>query len=114
VDKPLLRNFVSGMMRVLGRSPASVVRLFAKGWPLVYQDLCDPHLIAAPDGQPTIRFGDISEAVRRYPNYLYCWHGACQGFALIAEVRGRVDFEIAEDRTWAEARFFWEEEAEVE
>jgi hypothetical protein len=109
VDRPLLRNFVSGMMRVLGRSPASVVRLFAKGWPLVYQDLCEPHLVATSDAQPIIRFADISSAVRRYPNYLDCWHGACQGFALIAQVRGHVDFEVGPDRTWAEAKFFWEE-----
>jgi len=109
VDRPLLRNFVSGMMRVLGRSPASVVRLFAKGWPLVYQDMCDPHLVATEDAQPTIRFAEIASAVQRYPNYLHCWHGACQGFALIAQVRGHVDFEVAPDRSWAEAKFFWDE-----
>jgi len=109
VERPLLRNFVVGMMNVLGRSPIAVVRLFAKGWPLVYQDLTDPQLIATPDGRPTIRFADISPAVQRYPNYLLCWHGVCQGFATLAGVRGHVSFEVAPDVTWAEAKFYWEE-----
>jgi hypothetical protein len=109
VDRPLLRNFVSGMLNVLGHSPVTVVRLFAKGWPLVYQDLTEPQIIATPDGHPTIRFERISPLVRRYPNYLLSWHGACQGFALIANVRGSVTFEVAPDKSWAEAKFFWDE-----
>ena len=79
VDRPLLRNFVSGMVKVIGHSPVSVVRLFAKGWPLVYRDMCVPKLIATGDSQPTIRFENIAPEVREYSNYLHCWHGACQG-----------------------------------
>ena len=109
VDRPLLRNFVSSMLKVMGRSPVSVVRLFAKGWPLVYRDVCEPTLIVARDNQPTIRFEDISPVVRTYSNYLHSWHGACQGFAFIAQVQGRVTFEVAPDLSWAEAKFYWDE-----
>jgi hypothetical protein len=109
VDRPLLRNFVRGMVAVLGHSPTSVVRLFAKGWPLVYQDLCEPQLIVTGDGHPTIRFDNIAPEVRRYTNYLHSWHGACQGFAHVAKVKGHVDFEVAPDLAWAEAKFFWNE-----
>lgn len=109
VDRPLLRNFVSGMVAVLGRSPTSVVRLFAKGWPLVYQDLCEPTLLATADGHPTIRFDNIAPEVRRYTNYLHSWHGACQGFAHVAKVKGDVSFEVAPDFAWVEAKFFWNE-----
>ena len=109
VSKPLLHNFVSGMIAVIGRTPVGVVRLFAKGWPLVYRDMCEPVLIAAADNQPTIRFENIAPAVRRYSNYIDCWYGACQGYAHIARVRGRVDFEVAPDLSWAEAKFYWEE-----
>jgi hypothetical protein len=111
VDRPLLRNFVYGMISVLGRSPISVVRLFTKGWPLVYQDLCEPKVIACADGQPTIRFENIAPEVRRYPNYLHSWHGACQGFAHVARVKGDVRFEVSPDFSWAEAKFFWHEDA---
>jgi hypothetical protein len=110
VSRPLLKNFVSGMVAVLGRSPTSVVRLFAKGWPLVYQDLCEPKLIAAVDGQPTIRFDNIAPEVRRYTNYLHSWHGACQGFAHVARVKGHVSFDVSPDFAWAEAKFFWNED----
>jgi hypothetical protein len=113
VDRPLLRNFVSGMVKVLGRSPTSVVRLFAKGWPLVYQDMCEPELIATPDGQPTIRFSKIAAEVRRYNNYLHSWNGACQGFAHVAKVKGSVRFEVAPDFSQAEAKFFWHDETEL-
>jgi hypothetical protein len=110
IDRPLLGTFVEKMLRVFGVSPVSVVRLLVKGWPLVYREICDPKLIAAADGQPTIRFENIAPAVRRYSNYLHCWHGVCQGFAAIAGVRGNVTFEVADDMTWAEARFYWEDE----
>lgn len=109
VDRPLLRNFVSGMMNVLGRSPVNVVRLFARGWHLAYRDMCEPQLIVAKDGQPRLRFENISPAVKRYPNYLHSWHGICRGFAQLAQVRGSVSFEVASDQTWAEVRFFWVE-----
>lgn len=112
IDRPLLRNFLASMVAVLGRSAASSVRVFAKGWPLVYRDLCEPKLIATPDAQPTIRFENIAPEVRRYPNYLHSWQGACQGFVHIARVRGDVHFEVAPDMTWAEAKFFWREEDE--
>lgn len=113
IDRPLLRNFLTGMIAVMGRSPTSVVRVFAKGWPLVYRDLCEPKLIATPDAQPTIRFENIAPEVRRYTNYLYSWQGGCQGFVHIARVQGDVQFEVAPDVSWAEAKFFWHEEDEV-
>jgi hypothetical protein len=109
LGRPFLRDFVIQMLKVIGRSPVSVVRLFAKGWSLVYRDLCDPVLIATADGQPAIRFENIAPAIQQYGNYLYSWHGACQGFAQIARVHGSVSFETAPDLTWAEAKFFWEE-----
>ena len=108
VNRPLLSGFVSNLIRLLGREPVSVVRGFAKAWPLVYRDLCEPQLIATSDGQPTIRFANLASELRRYPNYLDSWYGACQGFAHIAQVRGHVQFEVASDRSWAEAKFFWE------
>lgn len=113
IDRPLLRNFLNGMVAVLGRSPTSSVRLLAKGWPLVYRDLCEPKLIATPDAQPTIRFENIAPEVRRYTNYLHSWHGACQGFVHIARVQGHVRFEVDPNLEWAEAKFFWREEAEA-
>jgi len=111
MGRPLLRNFVSGMFRFLGRSPAAVVRIFAKCWPLVFQDLGETHLIATPDGHPTIRLENISPVIRRYPNYLITWHGISQSFTHIARVRGSVSFGVSPDFTWAEAKFFWEEDS---
>ena len=110
LGRPFLRDFVVQMLKVIGRSPVSVVRLFAKGWSLVYRDLCEPVLIATIDGQPVIRFENIDPSIKRYQNYLHCWHAGCQGFAQIARVRGSVAFEVAPDLSWAEAKFFWEEQ----
>lgn len=109
VKRPFLRTFVSGSFAVLGSSPVSVVRIFVKGWPMVYRNLCEPKLIATVDGQPTIRFENIVPEVRRYSNYLHCWHGACRAFTQLARVQGEVSFQVAPDLAWAEAKFFWHE-----
>jgi hypothetical protein len=108
LERPPLFSFVSRMVRELGRDPVSVVRLFAKGWPLVYRDMCQPVLIATKDGQPAIRFQNIAPAVRAHRNYLDSWHGVCQGFVHVARVRGSVAFSVAPDVSWAEAKFYWE------
>ena len=107
IERPLLGNFVSGMVRVFGRDPARVVALFPRGWSLVYRDLCTPRLLSGAGGQPVIRFENIAPEVRAYPNYLYSWHGVCQGFAHIARVQGNVEFSVAPDASAAEAKFYW-------
>lgn len=111
LERPFLRGFVAATLKVIGHSPVSIVRLFAKGWTLVYRDLCVPTLIASTDGQPVIRFEDIAPVVRKYPNYLDSWNGACQGFSDVARVSGNITFDVAPDTSWAEAKFFWEEPA---
>lgn len=108
IDKPLLKNFVSGMVMVMGRKPASVVTFFVKGWSLAYRNLCEPRLIECASGNPGIRFDDVAPYVRLYHRYFTSWEGTCQGFAHIARVRGNVKFRVAPDLSWAEAEFSWE------
>jgi hypothetical protein len=107
VDRPLLKSFVQGMVSVFGRDPARVVGLFPRGWPLVYRGCCTPVMLQGADGAPVIRFEGISPVVRKYANYLDSWHGACLGFAHIARVDGHVEFTVAPDVSYAEARFSW-------
>ncbi len=108
VERPLLGNFVSGMVRVFGRDPTRVVALFPRGWSLVYRDVCRPRLVSSAGAQPVIRFEEIAPEIRiSYPNYLHSWHGSCQGFAHIARVEGKVEFSVASDASVAEAKFFW-------
>lgn len=107
VERPLLGNFVSGMVRVFGRDPTRVVALFPRGWSLVFRDMCTPRLVSGAGGQPVIRFEHIAPEVGKYPNYLHSWHGSCQGFAHIARVQGTVAFTVSPDLSVAEAKFFW-------
>jgi hypothetical protein len=106
VERPLLRSFVSGMIKVMGREPAVVVTFFVRGWPLAYRDLCDTRYLDV-GGQPAIRFETIAPEVQKYSDYFASWEGACRGFAHIAQVKGYVDFMVAPDMTWAQARFTW-------
>jgi hypothetical protein len=112
VDRPLLRNFVAGMLTVMGRNPATVVSFFVKGWSLVYQDMCEPRLVSGESGYPIIRFENVPAAVRVHHNYLLSWEGACRGFAHIARVEGAVSFKCAPDRSWAQAEFSWDRRSE--
>ena len=108
VHKPLLKAFVSGMLTVVGRDPERVVGLFVKAWPLVYRGLCEPRLTTHDGGPPTIRFDRLAPEMRLHRNYFDSWDGVCQGFAHLAQVQGFVHFSIAQDVTWAEARFSWD------
>lgn len=106
IDRPLLRNFVSGMIAVLGRDPATVVGFLVKGWGLAYRDLCEP-VLDEMDGQPAIRFADVAPEVQRYSHYFASWEGTCRGFAHVARVRGDVVFSVSPQRDSALAVFYW-------
>lgn len=107
VDKPLLRSFVSGMVRMFGREPARIVGLLPKAWPLVYRDMGTVTLDASTPGDPVLRFSDIPRSVRAYPNYFVSWEGVCAGLAHIARVTGDATLVPAPDLSSAEVRFRW-------
>jgi hypothetical protein len=107
IERPLLRNFVAGMLVVMGRDPVRLIGLLVKGWSLVYRDLCAPQLSTTKQGEPVIQFCDIAPQVRAHPNYLSSWDGACQGFAALTQVRASVVFTAAPDCSSAEAKFSW-------
>jgi len=105
VDKPLLRTFVSGMLRVIGGSPARRVGLLPRGWGLVYRDFCT---LSVEDEGPegvTLVFDDLAPELRTYPSYLHSFRGVCEGFAIVAQIPGTLAFRTLPGLRRAEARF---------
>jgi hypothetical protein len=107
MDRPLLRTFVSGMVRILGNDPARVVSMVPKGWPLVFHDFCNVRFERGPADRVALVFDDIAPQVKKYPSYFHVWHGTMWGFARIACANAHVDFTVAKDMRSAEARFTW-------
>lgn len=104
-NRPVLRAFVSGMLKVVRINPARTVGLMITGWPLIYRDVCEPRELTSPDGYPVLRFDAIAPEVRRFPNYAHPWHGCCIGSVNITKVGAAVRFRTAPDFSWAEATF---------
>jgi hypothetical protein len=107
IDKPLLRSFASGMMRLFGRDPTRVIGLLPKGWPLVFNDFCTVKMITGPGDRATLLLEGMAPQLRKYPNYFHSWDGICQGIGQIACPDGRVYFSVARDMSSAEAKFDW-------
>ena len=107
MDRPLLRTFVSGMVRILGKDPARVVSMVPKGWPLAFHDFCDVRFERGPADRVALVFEDIAHQVKKYPSYFHVWHGTMWGFARTAGTNAHVDFTVAKDLRSAEARFTW-------
>jgi hypothetical protein len=107
VNRPLLRTFVSGMVRILGNEPARVVSMVPKGWPPAFQDFCDVRFERGPGDRVALVFEDIAPQVKKYPSYFHVWHGTMWGFARITGANAHVDFDVAKDSRNAEARFTW-------
>jgi hypothetical protein len=107
VDRPLLRTFVSGIVRMLGSDPARVVSMVPKGWPLAFHDFCDVRFERGPEDRVAVVFADVAPQVKRYPCYFHVWHGTMWGFARIAGADAKVDFKVSKDMRSAEARFTW-------
>ncbi len=106
VDKPLLKSFVSGMMRVFGSSRTRVVSLLPRAWGAVYRDFCTPRVSQHASGA-TVTFYNIAHPVWQYPNYFNSWRGVCEGMLDLAELEGTVEFQLERDRRRAVAEFSW-------
>jgi len=107
IERPILKSFVSGMINVFGDDPGRVIGILPKAWGLVYRDLCEPLCIRTEEGKTVLRFDKVAPEVRVYANYFHSWHGTCLGVADLARIRGRMTFDVAEDRSSAVAVFPW-------
>ena len=107
VDKPLLRSFVSGMLRLFDNDRQRIVRLFPNGWPLIYRDFCTVELVETHPARAVIAFSDIAPAVRDHPSYFHAFHGVIQGFCDFAGLSGAI-FKVAEDAWSARAQLYWD------
>ncbi len=108
IERPLLRSFVEGGVRLFGGKPGGLLKLIPKGWPLVYRDFCVPSFHRLGDGEAEIHFEMIAPRVLDHPGYMHCWHGVCKGiFELEKPSHGAVEFEIQPERALAIAHFSW-------
>lgn len=105
LERPLLRNFFKGMIRVFGARPGSRVSVFVKGWPLAYRDCCTLRIHDETESGLTLVFDDIAPEVRAFPNYFHSFRGLCEGFAQTTQIPGTVDFHPLPGARRAEARF---------
>lgn len=110
VERPLLRSFVEGGLRLFGARPGKLLKLVPRGWSLAYRDFCVPTFELIEPGQAELRFEDVAPQAFASPGYLHCWHGVCQGiFDLEKPKDGSVEFSIDKSRAVAVARFRWTE-----
>jgi hypothetical protein len=108
VDKPLLRGFVEGALRLFGGRPGKIIKLLPKGWTLAYRDFCVPGFHATGDDSAEIHFEDIAPQAFDSEGYIHCWHAICLGVSdLEKPENGRVEFEIDRPARRAVARFTW-------
>lgn len=105
-EKPLLRNFIQGGLRLFGGHPLRLVRLIPKGWTLAYRDFCVPRWEPQPDGGGRLFFEEIAPHAFQSVGYVHCWHAICLGiFDLAKPSNPRVEFEIDPARARAVATF---------
>jgi hypothetical protein len=108
VEKPLLRNFVEGSLRLFGKRPGKLLTVVPRGWTLAYRDFCVPRYESLGDYSARLHFEDIAPQAFQSEGYLHCWHGICLGlFELEKPPNAHVDFEIERGRARAVASFSW-------
>lgn len=107
VEKPLLRHFVSAMLRLRGREPPRTLDLLPKAWPLIYQDICVVDVTHDQPNQSWVLFRNITPAVYAYPNYFVSWTGLLHGLLALAEVDGEVALDAPAGANEMRARVSW-------
>jgi len=108
IERPLLKGFVEGSIRLFGARPGKLVKMLPKGWPLAYRDFCTPGFRRLEENRIEIRFENIAPHAFESPGYIHCWHGICLGvFDLEKPKDPHVEFEIDPKRALAVATFSW-------
>lgn len=108
IEKPLLRNFTEGSLRLFGAKPGKLLKMLPKAWTLAYRDFCTPTFELLSEHSAEIRFENVAPQAFESEGYLHCWHGICLGvFDLEKPKDGAVEFTIERDRSLATARFSW-------
>jgi len=108
IEKPLLRNFVEGSLRLFGAKPGKLLKMLPKGWTLAYRDFCTPTFELLSENSAEIRFENVAPQAFESEGYLHCWHGICLAvFDLEKPKDGAVEFTIERGRSLATARFRW-------
>jgi hypothetical protein len=108
IERPLLRNFVEGTLRLFGTRPGKVIRMIPKGWSLAYRDFCNPAFVSLGENAAEIRFEDVAPQAFQSEGYLHCWHAVCLGiFDLEKPPNGRAEFEFDAARSLAVVSFGW-------
>jgi hypothetical protein len=108
IEKPLLKNFVSGALRLFGSRPGKLLKMVPKGWTLAYRDFCVPRFVSIDENACEIHFEDIPPCAFASEGYLHCWHGICLGVFELEQAKDpEFAFEINRGNASAVARFGW-------
>ncbi len=108
IEKPLLKNFVSGALRIFGARPGKLIKMVPKGWTLAYRDFCAPRFVPLDDNHCELHLDDIAPQAFESPGYLHCWHGICLGvFDLEKPKDPELSFEIDREGRRAIGHFSW-------
>jgi Iap family predicted aminopeptidase len=108
IERPLLKNFVDGAIRLFSVRQGGILRMVPKGWTLAYRDFCVLTFENIDANCAVIHFEHIAPEAFESPGYLHCWNAICQGvFELERPKDGVVTFEIDESNALATATFEW-------
>jgi len=107
-EKPLLRSFVQGGMRLFATNPIKILQWIPKGWSLAYRDFCVPRFEWDGPNGARLHFEDIAPEAFQSVGYIHCWHAVCHGiFDLAKPSDPRLEFQIDRAGARAVAQFGW-------
>ena len=108
IERPLLKSFVEGSLRLFGGRPGMLLKMIPKGWSLAYRDFCVPSYSLIQPHHAELRFEQIAPQAFESPGYIHCWHGISLGlFDLERAETRRVFFQIDASSALAIATFKW-------
>ncbi len=97
LDAPLLRSTWSATRRLLGISPAALVRALPLGWPVVFRDFGTMSVLPQRHTTARVRFAHVHPQVFAESAYAESFGGFFGGFFDACKVQGVVDVSLRPD-----------------
>lgn len=102
-----LRTFVEGMIRILGLSPATMIRMIERGWSTTYKGFARLEASSIGDGTATVVMHSVEDRLFEFPAYHQVFKGVFLGALDVASAKGRVDFTVDERDGTVTYEIYW-------
>jgi len=108
-ETPVLKPLIQGAIRLLGATPASLIKIIPRASTQIYRNFHDIRIGDRRDGFTELHFEEIHPQVLAHPSYFFVWRGTFEAIFRLCRCEGRAQLDVDEAKRRAKWTLQWTE-----